>query len=255
MPEVSLDFPRQWIEFVDPADEDQLIRADLTWLTSRWTCIFGRGCKGIYADAPDAGCCTLGAHFSEKKDEKRVARWVEKLDGDLWQNINIGKKKGWVEKEDGARKTAVHNGACIFHNQKDFEGGYGCALHHLAAREGVSFVETKPEVCWQLPLRRTYENRKYEDEVERVVVVLGEYDRRGWGAGGHDLDWYCSSNTEAHVGTEAVYLSSRDEIVALIGLPAYSELARLCAAREKLLLTITDTTGLTPHPADPPVTS
>jgi hypothetical protein len=66
MPEVSLDFPRQWIEFVDPADEDQLIRADLTWLTSRWTCIFGRGCKGIYADAPDAGCCTLGAHFSEK---------------------------------------------------------------------------------------------------------------------------------------------------------------------------------------------
>jgi hypothetical protein len=43
--------------------------------------------------------------------------------------------------------------------------------------------------------------------------------------------------------------------VALIGLPAYSELARLCAAREKLLLTITDTTGLTPHPADPAVTS
>ena len=128
-------------------------------------------------------------------------------------------------------------------------------MHHLAAREGISFVETKPEVCWQLPLRRTYENRKYEDEVERVVVVLGEYDRRGWGAGGHDLDWYCSSNTEAHIGTEAVYLSSRDERVALIGLPAYSELARLCAAREKLLLTITDTTGLTPHPADPPIAS
>ena len=31
MPEVPLDFPRQWVEFVDPADDNQLIRADLTW--------------------------------------------------------------------------------------------------------------------------------------------------------------------------------------------------------------------------------
>ena len=70
MPEVPLDFPRQWVEFVDPNDDEQLIRADLTWLTSRWNCIFGSGCKGIYKDGPDNGCCSHGAHFSEKKDEK-----------------------------------------------------------------------------------------------------------------------------------------------------------------------------------------
>ncbi|MCX6413872.1 MAG: hypothetical protein NTU77_04615, partial [Actinobacteria bacterium] len=155
MPEVHLDFPRQWVEFLDPADDGQLIRADLTWLTSRWTCIFGNGCQGIYADRPDAGCCALGAHFSEKADEKRVRGWVEKLDESLWQRIDTGRKKGWVEKEDGATKTRVVGDACIFHNDRDFAGGYGCALHHLAAREGVSFVETKPEVCWQLPLRRS----------------------------------------------------------------------------------------------------
>jgi len=35
VPEVPLDFPRAWVEFVDPADPEQVIRADLTWLTSR----------------------------------------------------------------------------------------------------------------------------------------------------------------------------------------------------------------------------
>ena len=251
MPEVSLDFPRQWVEFVDPADNEQLIRADLTWLTSRWTCIFGRGCKGIDANRPDAGCCVHGAHFSEKKDKKRVAAWVEKLTPDLWENHDVAAKGGWTEKEDGQSKTRVIDGACIFHNSEGFEGGYGCALHHLANKEGVSFIETKPEVCWQLPLRRTYENLEYEDGTERLVVVLGEYDRRGWGAGGHDLDWYCTGNTDAHVGAEPVYISSKDEIVALIGQQAYDVLAEMCAKRDALLRRNPTDIALSPHPADP----
>ena len=74
---MPLDFPRAWIEFPDPgtpAGEPpaQVFRADLTWLTSSWTCIFGRGCAGIYADRPDDGCCTLGAHLSDSDDEARV---------------------------------------------------------------------------------------------------------------------------------------------------------------------------------------
>lgn len=251
MPEVPLDFPRQWVEFVDPEDEDQLIRADLTWLTSRWTCIFGRGCRGIDAERPDAGCCVHGAHFSERKDRKRVAAWVEQLTPEQWENFEVGHKGGWSEKEDGSSKTRVIDGACIFHNSEDFSGGYGCALHHLADAQGVSFVETKPEVCWQLPLRRTYEDRNYEDGTERLVVVLGEYDRRAWGSGGHDFAWYCTGNTEAHVGAEAVYQSSRDEIVALIGSGAYEVLVGLCREREELLRGNPGNASLAPHPADP----
>lgn len=251
MPEVLIDFPRQWVEFVDPADNDTLIKADLTWLTSRWTCIFGRGCGGIDARRPDAGCCVHGAHFSDKKDRKRVAAWVRKLTPELWQKHGVARKKGWVVKEDGSDKTRVVDGACIFHNDPDFAGGYGCALHHLAAAEGVSFIETKPDVCWQLPLRRSYETRTYEDETERTVVVLGEYQRRDWGPGGHDFPWYCTANTEAHIGDEPVFVSSRDEIVALIGQPAYDELARLCRARDLLLQGKRFDLGLTPHPADP----
>lgn len=248
MPEVSLDFPRAWFEFVDPADDEQVIRADLTWLTSRWTCIFGRGCKGLYADRPEVGCCAHGAHFSGKKDLKRVTKWVDKLDASLWQKIDKAKKKGWTEKEDDGLKTRVVGHGCIFHNDEGFEGGYGCALHALAAREGVSFVETKPDVCWQLPLRRHYSRMKHEDGTDRLVVILGEYDRRGWGEGGHDFDWYCSGNTEAHVGSEAVYRSSRDEIVALIGPEAYAVLEEACMAREQSLA---NGTAIAPHPADP----
>ncbi|MEI6361599.1 MAG: hypothetical protein WCP95_05650 [Actinomycetes bacterium] len=251
MPEVPLDFPRQWVEFDDPADKRHLIKADLTWLTSRWTCIFGNGCQGIDAARPDAGCCVHGAHFSGKKDKKRVAAWVDKLTPELWQRHSTGLKKGWTEPEDGGEKTRVVKGACIFHNDKDFAGGYGCALHHLAVSEGVSFIETKPEVCWQLPMRRSYENKKYEDDTEQLVIVLGEYQRRDWGAGGHDFPWYCSSNTDAHVGAEPVYVSNREEIVALIGQPAYDELARLCRARVLLLEAKRFDLGLTPHPADP----
>jgi hypothetical protein len=63
MPETPLEISRVWVEFDDPAEPNQRFRADLTWLTSSWICIFGAGCRGIYADRPDDGCCTLGGPF------------------------------------------------------------------------------------------------------------------------------------------------------------------------------------------------
>jgi hypothetical protein len=256
VPEVDLVFPRAWLEFVDPADGDQLYRCDLTWLTSNWTCIFGNGCQGIYESSPEAGCCTLGAHFSDAGDEERVAGWVDKLDDSLWERrpeaVNkkgkVSRKK-WTELEDGDRKTKVVEGktgpACIFHNSKDFEGGYGCALHALALAEGVHFVETKPDVCWQLPIRRTFRDVERIDGTSYSEISIGEYDRRGWGPGGHDLDWYCSGNTEAHVGAEPVYLSNATELITLMGQPAYDLLAAACEkhlrSRSQLAL----------HPASP----
>ncbi|MFD6812527.1 hypothetical protein ACFWEN_43550, partial [Streptomyces anthocyanicus] len=82
--EQGLDFPRAWVEFADPADEEQVFRCDLTWLTSRWTCVFGSGCQGIQAGRAADGCCTLGAHFSDEDDEKRVAEHVARLTPELW---------------------------------------------------------------------------------------------------------------------------------------------------------------------------
>ena len=104
MPEVDLVFPRAFVEFVDPGDPDQVFRCDLTWLTSRDLCIFGQGCQGIYADSPDVGCCTLGAHFADKADEKRVAAYVEELGPELWQ-FHPGsrvRKSDWIATDEYA---------------------------------------------------------------------------------------------------------------------------------------------------------
>ena len=254
MPEVSLDFPRAFVEFVNPADETEVMRCDLTWLTSSYTCIFGQGCHGIYADSPDTGCCTLGAHFSDKDDEKRVAgvrrpahaRAVavppRRPDGKV-------KRKDWVDKdEDGERKTRSHEvdgqRGCVFHNRADFPTGAGCALHGLALQQGRNPLETKPDVCWQLPIRRTYREVERQDGSTYTEVTITEYDRRGWGAGGHDLDWYCSGNTEAHVAVEPVYVTNEPELVALMGRPAYDELVRHCEAH------LRSRSALALHPAD-----
>ena len=251
MPEVDLDFPRAWVEFTNPADPDEVMRCDLTWLTSSYTCIFGRGCRGIYADSPDVGCCTLGAHFSDEDDERRVASYVADLTEAEWQLKPPGvvRPEDWVETdEDGERKTrtvlADGQRACIFHNRSDFGGGAGCALHLLALERGLNPLETKPDVCWQLPIRRAFRTVERQDGTSYTEVTITEYDRRGWGPGGHDLDWYCSGNTEAHVGAEPVYLSHEAELVALMGQEAYDELLVLCDAhlRSRALLAL--------HPAD-----
>lgn len=233
MPEVDLDFPRAWVEFADPADPDEVVvRADLTWLTSRWQCIFGRGCAGIYAERPDDGCCTLGAHFSDRDDERRVRAAAKELDPSVWEHAGAaGAKRNKVIEtdEDGARKTRVVDGACIFLNRPGFAGGAGCALHALALRTGRDIVETKPDVCWQLPIRRTYRTVTRQDGSSYLEVSVGEYDRRGWGPGGHDLDWYCSGDPVAHTAPEPVYLTSRPELEALLGPAAYQVLAELAA--------------------------
>lgn len=246
--------PRTWVEFADPDDYDPatehphtMIRADLTWLTSSWTCIFGQGCPGIDAESPDVGCCRLGAHFSDKDDERRVARYVDQLTPQMWQR-HPGRKvrrKDWVSESQGERQTKVSEFGCIFANDPNFVAAPGCALHALAMSLDEPHLVTKPDVCWQLPIRRTYRTVTRPDDTEYLEVTIAEYDRAGWGPGGHDLDWYCTSNPQAHIGADPVYVAMADELTELLGAPAYAELAEHCRSvrtAQKLL-------PLSVHPA------
>jgi hypothetical protein len=246
--EVDLDFPREWIEFVDPADAEHVIRADLTWLLSRWTCVYGRACHGILKGRPDEGCCSHGAFFTDSDDEERVRKAVKRLTPQTWQHYRRGFKNytemDTIDGKNPARRTATqpNEGPCVFLNDPEFPGGGGCALHAQALRDGVHPLEYKPDVCWQLPVRRDQDWVNRPDGTKILVTVLTEFDRRGWGSGGHDLAWWCTSSPEAHVGQEPMYLSYEPELTALIGKAAYARLAELCAARLK--------TGLVaPHPA------
>ena len=224
MPEVDLVFPRAYVEFVNPADESEVLRCDLTWLTSSYKCIFGEGCCGIYADAPDVGCCTLGAHFSDKADQKRVATHVAELTAETWQ-FHPGRKvrrSDWVTTDDeGEAKTLTHEvggqSACVFANRNDFAGGAGCALHIGALEAGERPLDWKPNVCWQVPIRLEHST----DENGHLTSRLREWKRRDWGEGGEDFHWWCTESPEAFVGDRAVYQESRDDIVELVGQGIY----------------------------------
>lgn len=242
MSEIKPGFARDWIEFTDPKDELEIYKCDLTWLTSYWTCIYGDGCKGVFADRPNDGCCTEGAMYSDEDDETRVSLSANSLTRDMWQffdqarPLNSGGALRISESdEENERKTRTIDGSCIFLNRKGFEadgytGSFGCVLHHLAQKEGTHFVDTKPDVCWQLPLRRSFETREV-GEREYSITVIGEYERLAWGDGGNDFDWYCTSNSEAHVGIQPVYLSNRTELIALLGQDIYDILAKYCDQR------------------------
>ncbi|WP_328388823.1 hypothetical protein [Nocardia sp. NBC_00416] len=241
--EVPLDFPREWLEFVDPADDEHLIAADLTWLTSHWTCVFGTpACQGILADEPDAGCCTHGAFLSDDDDRKRLRKAVKLLTPQEWQLMDRARdKKGNITRKtyletdeldsEPAERTRRVDGACIFLNRPDFPGGAGCALHIMAVHRGVEPLTVKPDVCWQLPIRRTQEWIDRPDGVRILRTVITEYDRRGWGPGGIDLDWYCSGSPDAHIGERPVWQSYRAELIELLGEPAYKELERQLQSR------------------------
>jgi hypothetical protein len=246
--EVALDFAREWIEFVDPDDPEHLIRADLTWLCSSYMCIFGRGCHGVVEGRAADGCCSHGAFYTDGPDEKRTRKFAAQLTRENWQYYDKAARKGSgkdrdklaiterdsIGDDENRRRTRRIDGACIFLNRPGFAGGAGCSLHQLALRIGLNPLETKPEVCWQLPVRRSQEWVDRPDDTKILVSTVTEFDRRGWGEGGADLHWYCTTSPEAHVGREPMYVSYAPELIALIGEKAYDELARLCAKRVEL---------------------
>jgi hypothetical protein len=238
--EVGGGFPREWVEFADPDDPGLRHRVDVTFLRSRWTCIYGHGCRGIYADRPDDGCCTLGAHFTGREDEQRVRAAAAELTDELWQHRRDG-RRGIATVDAGRRRTRTVDGACIFLNRPGFPAGAGCALHLLAVRTGRHPLSTKPDVCWQLPVRRSFLREDKPDGTRTLVSVLSEYDRPAWGPGGSGLDWWCTSAREAHRAGRPLYQRYAAELTALIGAAAYRELARLCGRGS----------SRAGHPADP----
>ena len=247
--EVELDFPREWIEFLDPADSQHMVRADLTWLLSRWACVFGKTCNGIIEGRSAEGCCSHGAFFTDEDDEKRIRTAVRTLTPETWQYFRRGFKNytemDTVDGKTPARRTTTReDGPCVFLNDPTFAGGGGCALHAQALRDGVHPLRYKPDVCWQLPIRRDQDWSKRLDGSQVLVSTLTEFDRRGWGEGGHDLYWWCTSSPEAHIGAEPLFRSYQAELAELIGAAAYAKLAELCEARLRAGL-------VAAHPASP----
>jgi hypothetical protein len=218
------DNTHEWVSFED-AKEQRTWLVDVTFLTSRWNCIFGNGCKGILEeDASDLvqGCCSYGAHFTDDKDIKRVSAAVKDLRSEEWQFQEDGLRDGFIEVVDGATKTRLHHDACIFLNRPGFAGDPGCAFHIAARRQGVPHLKLQPEVCWQVPVRR----EDLVDELGHVTSTITQWDRRHWGEAGEDFHWWCSEAPEAFEGPDPVYVSLAPELTELMGKRNFAEVRR-----------------------------
>ena len=220
----------EWISFEDP-EEDRTWLFDLTFLLSKWTCIFGCGCQGVLTEpTPELvqGCCSYGAHFTDDDDRLRTERIaLEELTDEDWQFAKVGRTKGVVQKQDGEWTTRLHKDACIFLNRPDFHAGAGCAFHVAAVRRGLRHMDLKPEVCWQLPLRRLDET----DDSGHVTSTIREWKRRDWSEGGFEFAWWCTDAPEAFVGEHTVLSSMAAELIEMVGQGTYDLLLQALAER------------------------
>jgi hypothetical protein len=237
----------EWVSFPD-SEEERTWLFDVTFLESNWTCIFGRGCQGVLTGpAPELvqGCCSYGAHLTGGKDARRVEKAARSLTPEQWQFWRRGQPRQgsrmriFGRDKAGELTTRVVGDACIFLNRPEFPGGAGCALHRAALEGGKAPLELKPDVCWQLPLRR-------EDEVAEdghVTSVIRQWDRRDWGEGGFEFHWWCTESPDAFVGDRPVYREMADELVELVGQRIYKRLTRYLEARALALAPTVSSNG------------
>jgi hypothetical protein len=230
-PEAPVD-AHEWVSFEDPWEERTWV-FDVTFLLSSWTCIYGHGCEGVLTGPAadlEQGCCSFGAHFTDDEDVARVEAAARTLTDEEWQFRGRGRRSGVVRTErDGTRVSRLVDGACIFLNRPGFPGGAGCALHRAALARGIHPLELKPDVCWQLPLRR----EDLTDSTGRVISTVSQWERRHWGEGGDEFHWWCTEAAEAFVGKRPVYRELRAELEALSSPEVYRSLAEYLDGRAK----------------------
>ena len=231
---------REWVSFEDDEEERTWV-FDVTFLTSAWRCLFGAGCQGVLTGpAPELeqGCCSYGAHFTDDADVARVEAAAATLEPSQWQFAAQGRRRGVVRAgAGGTQVTRLVDGACIFLNRPGFPGGAGCALHRAALERGALPLELKPDVCWQLPLRR----EEAADDDGHVTTTITQWDRRHWGAGGAEFHWWCTEAPEAFDGQRPVWQAMAAELVALVGPVTYLKLADYLRGRPRR--------SYLPHPA------
>ena len=211
-------------EVEEIVDGDVTWRFDRSFLTSNWTCIWGRGCKGILdepAEHLNQGCCSIGAEMAEPEEAMTTSALAATLDVELFQ-YHASVDADDVFSDSTRTNTKVVDGACIFLNRPGFEGGEGCALHLAALAADESPTSWKPSVCWQLPIKVDWQEMPGGAE---VADVRG-WQRRDWGDEGETMHWCCTEGPEAYIGDRMVIDSLADELIGVVGEPVYVELRR-----------------------------
>lgn len=199
-------------------------RFDRDFLSSRWVCLWGRGCKGIESEpAPHLGlgCCSIGADLGDIDEARTIAALAATLNPGSFEH-HAKAAAGGIFSDDTRSHTRVVDGACIFLNRPGFDGGAGCALHLAAIEAGDPPLDWKPSVCWQLPIKVDWEVGPDDTE----VATVRRWTRRDWGEDGETMAWCCTEGSLAYVGEHQVIDSLGAELEAVVGTDVYVELRK-----------------------------
>lgn len=228
---------RDWVEFlIQDGDEKKRFRIDVSFMLSNYSCMYGHGCPSVLMRGAtnDGGCCQLGVMLTED-DVEQVQAAIQKMEPDDADNYTQIKEGSWYRKHDDDDyndeypwHTRTKGGLCIMSNRVDGPTGKpGCSLHALASRLGVNHSETKPVICWQIPLSLTV-----SDDVAGDVTLytLTATPGNTWGASttrnpAH-IGWWCTETADAYGHTgKPVYITNEVELRKMIGDMAYEQMA------------------------------
>jgi hypothetical protein len=116
------------------SDGDTTWRFDRSFLTSSWTCIWGRGCLGILSQ-PVAelghGCCSIGADLDGDDEARRIGALAATLEPSRFE-YHATAAEGGVFGDSARSSTRVVDGA-ISTGALVLTGG-GALLQGLGAR-------------------------------------------------------------------------------------------------------------------------
>jgi hypothetical protein len=230
--------PVDWLTFPAPDDPEHQFRVNVSFMLSNYECIWGRGCHGLLNRAvqPDVACCERGVTFMDDDDFAHVSEMVSELTAEDSDHIGHIRTRGWYQSSSSGRpyKTRKLAGGCIFSNRTGGPTGKpGCAFHHLAARTGRHPSETKPFICWSLPL-----NFSSEEAIEpggRTTTIVSAFTADAWGGtddseepdGRGHMGYWCVDTPDAYRGTRPVYRSMERELRKAMGDAAYERLVEL----------------------------
>lgn len=236
--------PIEWLTFPAPDDPDRQFRVNVSFFLSNYQCIFGCGCLGSLNKKPDAdyGCCERGVTFIDEDDFDHVAEMVGELTAEDCDNIDHIRTKGWYLSSRAGKpyKTRKVGELCIFGNRTGGEAGKpGCAFHHLAARQGKHHTETKPFICWSVPLNFSSEDP--EEPGGRETTIVSAFTADAWGGTDDDeeadgrghMGWWCIDTPDAYRGATPAYQSLEHELRKGIGDAAYDRMAELLSELDR----------------------
>ena len=218
-------------DIIEIEDDGTHWRFERAFLTSNWTCIWGRGCLGILdepAEHLQQGCCSVGAEMTDVNEAMNTAALAALLQPERFEFHAVA-ASGGIFSDEARTNTRVIDGACIFLNRPGFAGGAGCAFHLAAIDHDEPPIDWKPSVCWQLPIKVDW--IPHDDGTE--TAHLRRWSRADWGVEGETMAWCCTEGTTAYIGDRPVIDSLATELEGIVGTPVFVELRRRLRADER----------------------